>query len=233
MDYDFQKKGVITLLEHLKKDVCEIAKKAQREGLCKHKSGNFSSRDKDSGLFVFTPSGIDRELLTPRDMIIVDKDVRVVENLSNLKPTSELLMHLKIYEKRPDVMAVAHTHSKYATSFAVLSKPIPAIVYELQALGAKEGYVPVAPYGRPGTLDLANKVASVCINSDVALMEKHGSVGVGKDIYDAYLKVSYLEELAEIYYYVLTLNGGKNPDILPASEIVKWAYPKEVILSKQ
>lgn len=221
------------MLEHLKKDICEIAKRAQREGLCKHKSGNFSSRDKDSGLFVFTPSGIDRELLTPRDMIIVDKDVRVVENLSNLKPTSELLMHLKIYEKRPDIMAVAHTHSKYATSFAVLSKPIPAIVYELQALGAKEGYVPVAPYGRPGTLDLANKVASVCINSDVALMEKHGSVGVGKDIYDAYLKVSYLEELAEIYYYVLTLNGGKKPDILPASEIVKWAYPKEVILSKQ
>lgn len=224
--------GVIILLEHLKKDICEIAKKAQREGLCKHKSGNFSGRDKESGLFVFSPSGIDRELLTPRDMIVVDKDVRVIENLSNLKPTSELLMHLKVYEERPDVMAIAHTHSKYATSFAVLNKSIPAIVYELQALGAKEGYVPVASYGRPGTWDLAEKVAGKLKNSDVTLMEKHGSVAVGKDIYDAYLKVSYLEELAEIYYNVLTLNRGEEPDVLPNSEIEKWAYPKEVTFSK-
>lgn len=221
------------MLEHLKKDICEIAKRAQRDGLCKHKSGNFSGRDKETGLFIFTPSGIDREWLSPRDMVVVDKNVRVIENLSNLKPTSELLMHLKIYEKRPDVMAIAHTHSKFATAFAVLNKPIPAIVYELQALGAKKGYVPVAPYGRPGTMDLAEKVANMFESSDVVLMEKHGCVAGGKDIYDAYLKVSYLEELAEIYYYVLTLNGGDNPEILPLTEIEEWEYPKEVIFTKQ
>lgn len=219
------------MLEHLKKDVCEISKKAQREGMCKHKSGNFSARDSETGLFVFTPTGVDRESLTPRDFVIVDKDVHVVENLSNLKPTSELLMHLRVYEMRPDVHAIAHTHSKYATSFAVINKRIPAIIYELQALGAKKGYVPVAPYGRPGTYDLANNVAETCKDSDAVLMEKHGSLGVGKDIYDAYLKVSYLEELAQIYYNVLTLNGGKEPEALPMSEIVKWEYPKEVTFS--
>jgi L-fuculose-phosphate aldolase len=62
-------------------------------------------------------------------------------------------------------------------------------------------------------------------------MEKHGTIGVGRDIYDAFLKVSYLEELAQMYYNVLTLSGGKEPDSLPASEIVQWAYPKEVIFS--
>ncbi|WP_100487051.1 class II aldolase/adducin family protein [Sporolactobacillus pectinivorans] len=219
------------MLEHLKKDVCEISKKAQREGLCKHKSGNFSARDPKSGLFVFTPSGVDRELLTPRDLVVVDKNVHVIENLSNLKPTSELLMHLRVYEERPDVHAVVHTHSMYATSFAVLSKTIPAIVYELQALGAKRGYVPVAPYGRPGTYELADHVAETLKDSDVALMEKHGSIGAGKDIYDAYLKVNYLEELAQMYYNVLTVRGGQEPDVLPKSEIAEWAYPKEVIFS--
>lgn len=219
------------MLDYLKQDVCELSKRAQRIGLCKHKSGNFSARDYESGLFVFTPTGVDRELLTPRDMVVVDSNVHVVENLSGLKPTSELLMHLKTYEARPDVNAIAHTHSMYATSFAIAKKTIPAIVYELQALGAKRGYVPVAPYGRPGTYELANHVAGTLRDSDVALMEKHGTIGVGRDIYDAYLKVSYLEELAQMYYNVLTLSGGKEPDALPASEIVQWAYPKEVIFS--
>ncbi|MCI1859666.1 MAG: class II aldolase/adducin family protein [Sporolactobacillus sp.] len=220
------------MLDYLKKAVCEIAKKAQRSGLCKHKSGNFSARDRETGLFVFTPTGVNRELLTPRDMVVVDRNVHVVENLSGLKPTSELLMHLKAYEQRPDIYAVAHTHSMYATSFAIIHKAIPAIVYELQALGAKCGYVPVAAYGRPGTEALANNVAKALCQSDVALMEKHGTIGVGKDIYDALLKVSYLEELAHMYYNVLTLMNGKEPEPLPASEIVKWAYPKEVTFSK-
>ncbi|MFT8872170.1 MAG: class II aldolase/adducin family protein [Sporolactobacillus sp.] len=219
------------MLDYLKKEVCDISKQAQRSGLCKHKSGNFSARDPESGLFVFTPTGVDRELLSPRDMVVVDRNVHVVENLSGLKPTSELLVHLKTYEARPDVNAVAHTHSMYATSFAILNKTIPAIVYELQALGAKRGYVPVAPYGRPGTITLAEHVAAALIDSDVALMEKHGTIGAGNNIYDAFLKVSYLEELAQMYYNTLTLSGGKEPDALPASEIVEWAYPKEVVFS--
>lgn len=70
------------MLENLKKDVCEIAKRAQRDGLCKHKSGNFSARDVKSGYIVITPTSVDRELLTPRDMIVMDLEANVIENLS-------------------------------------------------------------------------------------------------------------------------------------------------------
>ena len=59
------------MLEHLKKDVCEIARRAQRDGLCKHKSGNFSARDAKSGYIVITPTSIDREMLTPRDLSLI------------------------------------------------------------------------------------------------------------------------------------------------------------------
>ena len=86
------------MLENLKKDVCEIAKRAQRDGLCKHKSGNFSARDVKSGYIVITPTSVDRELLTPRDMIVMDLEANVIENLSGLKPTSESLMHITIYK---------------------------------------------------------------------------------------------------------------------------------------
>ena len=88
------------MLESLKKDVVQIAKRAQKDGLCKHLSGNFSARDKETGYVVITPTQVDRELLTARDMVVLDLDANVVENLSGLRPTSESLMHLQIYKTR-------------------------------------------------------------------------------------------------------------------------------------
>jgi len=181
------------MLETLKKDVCQIAKRAQKDGLCKHKSGNFSARDLESGYVVITPTSVDRELLTPRDMIVMDLDATVVENLSGLKPTSESLMHLMIYRQRPEATAIAHTHSAYATTFALLNKPIPAIVYEVANLGLTKGRVPVAPYGRPGTTDLADSVIESCKEADCFLLEKHGAVALdNRDIYEAFLKAAYI-----------------------------------------
>ena len=181
------------MLETLKKDVCQIAKRAQKDGLCKHKSGNFSARDLESGYVVITPTSVDRELLTPRDMIVMDLDATVVENLSGLKPTSESLMHLMIYRQRPEATAIAHTHSAYATTFALLNKPIPAIVYEVANLGLTKGRVPVAPYGRPGTTDLADSVIESCKEADCFLLEKHGAVALdNRDIYEAFLKAAYM-----------------------------------------
>ena len=120
------------MLESLKKDVVAMAKRAQKEGLCKHLSGNLSARDPETGYVVITPTQVDRDLLTARDMVVLDLDANVIENESGLRPTSESLMHLQIYKTRPDVNAICHTHSMYATTFAVLNKPIPAVVYELR-----------------------------------------------------------------------------------------------------
>lgn len=146
------------MLEELKKEVVKIAKEADRSGLCKHKSGNFSIRDKETGYVVVTPAAVDRAELTYHDICVVDLDANVIEAVTDLKPTSELLMHLEIYKTREDVRAVVHTHSRIATSFAVVNKPIPAIIYECATLGLKDAMIPVAPYGRPGTRELSNSV---------------------------------------------------------------------------
>lgn len=217
------------MLEQLKKDVCEIAKRAQREGLCKHKSGNFSARDLKTNLVVVTPTGVDREELTARDMVVMDMDMNVIENLSGLKPTSECLMHFTIYQTRPETVAVAHTHSIYATSFAVLAKPIPAIVYEVSNLGLTKARVPVAPYGLPGTPALSANLVEAAKEADCFLMERHGVVAFdAKSIYEAYLKASYLEDLAMLYYNALTANGGKEPVSFEQAELQKWEYPKTI-----
>ncbi len=219
------------MLEELKIKVCEIAKKAQREGLCKHKSGNFSSLDQKSRNIVITPTGLDRELLKPEDLIVMDLEGNVIESLSRLKPTSEALMHIMIYKTREDAKAVVHTHSMYGTTFALLNKSIPAIVYEAANFGLTKARIPVAPYGRPGTMDLACSVVEACKEAECFLLEKHGTVAFDtRNIEEAYLKANYIEELAQLYFNALLVNQGKEPESFKQEELEKWEYPKELNL---
>ncbi|GAA5112222.1 class II aldolase/adducin family protein [Orbus sasakiae] len=220
------------MLDIQKQNVVDMAKKAAAWGLCKHKAGNSSVRDKETGYVLVTPTTIDKELLTTRDIVVMDLDANVIEAESGLRPTSECLMHLEIYKARPDVFAVSHTHSIYATSFAVLARPIPAVVYECAILNLKDGVIPVAPYGRPGTPDLSNSVIEPIKRADAILMEKHGAIAVDKDPYEAVLKAAYIEEMAEIYYHALLINGGRDPGGFPAEELKSWAYPTQIKFKK-
>lgn len=215
------------MLEGYKRQVVRYAQQAEREGLCRHRSGNFSVRDKETGYIVITPTGMDRAEMLPEDVVVIDMQGRVVEALTGKKPTSESMMHIAVYKARPDVGAIVHTHSKNATAFAVMNKPIPAIVYELFLLGCKKGYIPVAPYGRPGTKELAQSMLKPLEISDVALMQAHGVIAVAKDLKEALLRASYVEELAEIYYKTLTVLGHE-PDVVPVEELANWKYPSSL-----
>ena len=215
------------MLEQIKEDVRCYARAADHAGLCRHRSGNFSIRDAASGHICITPTGMDREEMTTDDIVVIDMDGQTVESVNGRKPTSELMMHTAIYRTRSDVLAVAHTHSRTATAFAVMNKPIPAIVYELSILGCREGYIPVAPYGRPGTRAAAENVIAPLFISDVVLMQAHGVVAVADSLKEALLKASYVEELADIYYRCLTVLGHE-PETIPADELAKWKYPTEI-----
>ena len=217
------------MLEQIKKDVIRIGRQAQREGLCKHKAGNFSILDRQSGYLVITPSGIDREALQTEDMIVMDLNAHVVESRPGLKPSSEVLMHIEIYRERPDLVSIVHTHSKYATVFAALNRPIPPFVNEIMVLNNKDHHIRVAPYGRTATMDLAKKVAAAMKDADCVLMRSHGAVAADAGSIDqAYLKACYIEEMAEVYHHILTAGGGKEPELLPPEEFEDWAYPSEI-----
>ena len=163
--------------EQFKTQVIETAQKAQREGLCKHKSGNISVYDPESGFFFITPSGVDREKLTPDDICVLDLELN---QKSGGKPSSESLMHAACYRARSDIRAIVHTHSRMATAFSVLNKPIPATVFEMFVFPTENACIPVAPYALPGTEALADNVARVIAKNDMALMERHGAIAVGK-----------------------------------------------------
>lgn len=217
------------MLEELKRKVVEISKKADAAGLCKHKSGNFSIRDSKTGYIVVSPSGIAREELTINHICVVDMNLKVIEVFKNVKPTSELLMHVEAYKCRPDVKAIVHTHSKFATAFSVVNKEIPPIVYEIMNVVGGDGIIRVAPYGRPGTVELSRTIIEPISKADACLMAHHGVLSVSSEsIEDAYLRASYVEEVAEVYYRTLMINGGREPETIPKEELNLWHYPDQI-----
>ena len=203
------------MLERLKEDVVRIAKKAQNAGLCKHKAGNVSIRDKETGYILITPSGVDREVLTPDQVCVLDGDLNVIEGG---KPSSESLMHVECYKARPDIGAIVHTHSTMASAF----------IFELFVFNLDHATIPVAPYALPGTTELAQNVANTVAKSDLVLMERHGTIAVGKDVDEAFENADYIEELAHIYYYILTLNNGKDTPCFTEEEFKEWKYPSQI-----
>ncbi|NEU04412.1 class II aldolase/adducin family protein [Clostridium senegalense] len=217
------------MLEDLKKRLVKIAKYADSQGLCKHKSGNFSIRDEKSGYILVTPSAVSREELNKNHICVVDMDSNLIEVHEKVRPSSELLMHIEVYKCRPDVKAIVHTHSKFATAFSVVSKEIPPIVYEIVNVIGGDGRIKISPYKRPGTIELAKSIIGVIKNDNACLMANHGVLTVSsKDIEDAYLKAAYVEEVAEIYYNALQINRGEEPELIPEQELELWKYPDEI-----
>jgi len=139
--------------------------------------------------------------MTPDDIVLVDGDTIT----GRWKPSTELLLHQAIYEKRPDVGAIVHTHSIFATAFAVAERPIPAVTEEMaQVIG---GSVEPAPYAPCGSSALAELAARHLNRKQAVLLAKHGLVGVGRDLKEALLSCIIVEKTAQIAAVANMLGG--------------------------
>lgn len=202
-----------------KEELLYWACRAEEAGLCITKGGNFSLWDEENEVVLITPAGQDRKVALAEEMSVLTIEG---EWIGGNKPSSEYQMHLAIYRARPDIGGIAHTHSHFATVMAVWEKPIPPIVYEVLIYG---GTVPVAPYGRPGTEELAEIARDALLEKEACLLAHHGVLAIGKDIEDAFLKSMYVEETAKVYYHALLLGQGKEPPLLELEELHAWKYP--------
>ena len=215
------------MLEALRAEVVRCAQEAEAQGLCRWRSGNFSARDRETGLVCMTPSGVDRRTMNAEDIVVMDLDARVVEASNGRKPSSEALMHLAAYEVRPNVCAIVHTHSPFALVFAALERPIPGLVLEAAHLHCEGGSVPVAPFAPQGTAELADSVRAPLRLGDALLLARHGVLTVGTSLDDALLKAAYVEELAEVAYRSALISGGTMPTPLPPEAFV-LRYPEKI-----
>ncbi len=145
--------------------------------------------------------------MTAGMLSIVDRQGHVLEG--TYQPTSELKMHLKIYEMRPDVNAVVHAHPPFATSFAVAGIPLDR--YILAEAVFELGKVPIAPYATPSTDELTDSFVDLLSEHDCFLLKNHGATTMGIDLMTAYYKMESLEHLAKIMNYASSL--GKMDEI--------------------
>lgn len=183
--------------EELREEVARVARRLITSGLVTGTSGNVSARTPDGDILI-TPSGLDYEEMRPEDVVLVDVDTNVLEG--ELVPSTETPMHTGIYKARPNVDAVVHTHSRFATTLACLGWPIPPVHYMLTTLSG-DGRIPVAPYDLYGTEELAANASGALDGShDACLLQNHGTITVGDSAKKAFARTVTLEEMAELYY---------------------------------
>ena len=197
----------------LRSEIVRLGIELERLGILDLTAGNISARAGDDAI-ASTPSGIPYGDTTPDDVVVCTlSGGEVVEG--TCKPSSELAMHRAVYAARPETGAVVHTHSPYATTFAVLRKPIPAVHYVISRLGTSE--VPVVDYATYGTQELAqNAFGGLTGSTKALLLANHGTLALGRDLAEAALNARVLETLAATYWRALAVGS---PFILADEEI--------------
>jgi L-ribulose-5-phosphate 4-epimerase len=186
------------LLDQLREIVWKCNLELPKNDLVKMTSGNVSGRDPDSGLVVIKPSGYSYEEMTPDHMVVVDLEGRVVEGC--LKPSTDTDTHLYVYRHRPDVFGMVHTHSPYATTFAVLGQPIPACLTASAMLG---GEIPLGGYAPIGGEEIGREIINKIGNALAIVMQNHGVFTIGSSPQQATKMAVEVEEIAKITHQAM------------------------------
>lgn len=187
-----------------KKEIVDVAKLMSEQGIVGTYEGNISVRA--NGKIFLTPSGRSKAHLTEGQILTTDYEGNLIEG--DLKPTSELPMHLKCFNLREDIGAVIHCHAPYATAFAQQNIEIKNdISPEFIMLFGK---VPLLRYGTPGTNDLVNDLDNYIEDYDVFLLANHGVLAVGKNTMEVYSKLISLELLLKTETIRSLIKDDKN-----------------------
>lgn len=203
-------------LEQLRQEVWAANLGIWRGGLVTMHSGNASGVDRKRGLVVIKPSGMDYDKMRPADMVATDLEGRKIKG--KWKPSVDLPDHLYLYRHRPEIGGLIHTHSNYATSFALLGRSIPVYLTALADEFGEE--IPCAPYvdnqadhiGQAIVQHMGRKAPAI-------LLAQHGAFAWGPTPRDALKAAVMLEDVAKTVHLALLLG---QPEPLPEEEIRKW-----------
>lgn len=208
------------MLENLKEIVCKANLELPKYGLVTFTWGNVSAVDKETGLVVIKPSGVEYDTMKPEDMVVVDLDGKVVEG--KYKPSSDTPTHVALYKAFPSIGGIVHTHSRWATTFAQSKRGIPA-------LGTTHGdyfygEIPCTSLMTPEEIngEYEKETGNVIIETlrlkgidpsqvPAALVASHGPFAWGKDAMEAVHNAVVLEEVAFMAFHCLQLDSGILP----------------------
>ena len=202
------------ILKTLREELVVLNQALPENGLVTWTSGNVSMRDPETGYVAIKASGVKFPDLTPESMVVLDLDGKVIDG--TLKPSSDTTSHLYIYQRRPDVYGIVHTHSNYATAFAALGKPIP--VYLTAQADEFGGPVPCGGFALIGGEQVGQAVIEAIGDSPAVLLKNHGVFTVGPSGEAALKAAVMVEDIARTVWLALQIG---QPDEIPEGMIQK------------
>lgn len=202
------------MLDAVREELWRLHMELPKNNLVMWTGGNVSARDTATGLVAIKPSGVRYEDLQPEHMVIVTLDGEIVEGA--LSPSSDTASHLYIYRHRPDVNGVVHTHSRYATAFAALNRPIPCVLTAM----ADEfgGPIPCGGFALIGGEEIGRVVVEAIGSSPAVLLKNHGVFTVGPSATAAVKAAVMTEDVAATVWLALQLG---TPEEIPADQVAK------------
>lgn len=202
------------MLDALRETVWRLHLELPKNGLVRWTGGNVSARDPETGYVVIKPSGVLYDDLRPELMVILDPAGKRVEG--DLKASSDAASHLYIYRHRPEVNGVVHTHSPYATAFAVLGRPIP--VYLTAIADEFGGPIPCSGFALIGTEEIGQVVVDSIGDCPAVLLKNHGVFTIGPTAEAAVKTAVMVEDVAHTVWLALQLG---QPDEIPAEDVAR------------
>ena len=184
--------------------IVEYTQKLAFNRLIVGSEGNISLRTKD-GIYT-TPSGKLKTDLRPQDIVLLDKEGNLLEGR---RPSSEILMHLAIYEAREDVYAVIHAHPPYTLALELAGHDFSKIYLAEGALFLKE--IAHVPFALPGTREVPEAMKPALLKSKVFVLSRHGAVTLGKDLAEAFNLMCVLEQVSRIVWRAKLLEPQLKP----------------------
>jgi L-fuculose-phosphate aldolase len=195
--------------EALRQEIADICHLIYQKSYVASTDGNVSVRLSD-GTVMCTPTRCNKGFVKPSDLVVINNKGEKVRG--ERKPSSEMAMHLLIYEMRPEVHAVVHAHPACATAFAAAGIPLNKALISEVVLAV--GCIPLAEYGTPGTPELTDELRPFVAAHDALLMSNHGVVTYGKTLEDAFNLMDTVEHFAKISIYTKILGRERllSPD---------------------
>lgn len=199
----------------LKKMIIDVGRRLWERTYVAANDGNITIRINDNEILT-TPTGVSKGYMTPDMIIKMNMDGKVLSGSSKFRPSSEVKMHIEVYQQREDIRSVVHAHPPYCTSFAVAGIPLNKCVLPeaILVLGA----TPIAPYGTPSTKEIPDSLKPFVQNTDAILLANHGALTFGSDLINAYHKMETLEHSAQIVYTSIQLG---NVNMIPPEQVGK------------
>lgn len=205
------------MLEKIKEELVALHQELPKNDLVRWTGGNVSARDPNTNLVVIKASGIRFEEMRPQHMVVMNLDGELVEG--DYKPSSDVYSHIYIYNHRPDVFGVVHTHSRYATAFAAVGQSIPCV---LTAMGDEfGGPIPCGGFALIGDEAIGKVVVESIGKSPAVLLKNHGVFTIGKNAEAAVKAAVMTEDVAATVWLAKQLG---EPDIIPQDQVDKLHY---------